>query len=153
MAEAAYDRVIRGGNVVDGSGGEPFQADVAVKDGLIAQVGKVTGRGAEEIDARGMIVTPGFVDVHTHYDGQATWDERLQPSSWHGITTVVQGNGSTSTEKWAAAKNPPIDCFYVYPTVSRDTTDVSDMVAGDEERLVGKLEFEFACIAKIHGQR
>lgn len=92
MAEAAYDLVIRGGTLVDGSGGEPFTADVAVADGLIVQVGRITGRGREEIDARGLVVTPGFVDVHTHYDGQATWDERLQPSSWHGITTVVQGN-------------------------------------------------------------
>lgn len=92
MAEAAWDLVIRGGTIVDGSGGEPFEADVAVTDGAIVAVGRLTGRGREEIDARGKIVTPGFVDVHTHYDGQATWDERLQPSSWHGVTTVVQGN-------------------------------------------------------------
>jgi len=92
MADAAWDLVIRGGTIVDGSGGEPFEANVAVADGVIAAVGRIPGRGREEIDARGMIVTPGFVDVHTHYDGQATWDERLQPSSWHGVTTVVQGN-------------------------------------------------------------
>ncbi len=92
MAEAAFDLVVRGGVVVDGSGGEPFEADVAIAGERITQVGTVSGHGIEEIDARGMIVTPGFVDVHTHYDGQATWDERLQPSSWHGITTVVQGN-------------------------------------------------------------
>ncbi|MDR3506341.1 MAG: amidohydrolase family protein [Caulobacteraceae bacterium] len=88
----AYDLVIRGGTVFDGSGAPGFEADVAVRDGLIAAVGKVAGRGAEEIDARGRIVTPGFVDVHTHYDGQATWDQRMQPSSWHGVTTVVMGN-------------------------------------------------------------
>lgn len=92
MPQAAYDLVIRGGTIVDGSGGEPFQGDVAVSHGLIVGVGRIAGRGAEEIDARGQIVTPGFVDVHTHYDGQATWDERMQPSSWHGVTTVVQGN-------------------------------------------------------------
>lgn len=92
MADAAWDLVIRGGTIVDGSGGEPFEADVAVADGTIAAIGRIAGRGREEIDARGKIVTPGFVDVHTHYDGQATWDERLQPSSWHGVTTVVQGN-------------------------------------------------------------
>jgi N-acyl-D-aspartate/D-glutamate deacylase len=92
MAEAAYDLVIRGGTIVDGSGGEPFEGDVAVAGGLIAGVGRIAGRGREEIDARGRVVTPGFVDVHTHYDGQATWDERMQPSSWHGVTTVVQGN-------------------------------------------------------------
>ena len=87
-----YDVVIRGGRVVDGTGGEPFVADVAVRDGRIAEVGIVCGRGREEIDAQGKIVTPGFVDIHTHYDGQATWDERMQPSSWHGVTTVVMGN-------------------------------------------------------------
>lgn len=92
MGEAAYDVVIRGGTVVDGSGGEPFAADVAVADGVIVGIGRIAGRGREEIDARGHLVTPGFVDVHTHYDGQATWDERMQPSSWHGVTTVVQGN-------------------------------------------------------------
>jgi N-acyl-D-aspartate/D-glutamate deacylase len=88
----AYDLVIRGGRVIDGSGAPAFDADVAIKDGLIAAVGKVAGKSAEEIDARGHIVTPGFVDIHTHYDGQATWDERMQPSSWHGVTTVVMGN-------------------------------------------------------------
>jgi N-acyl-D-aspartate/D-glutamate deacylase len=87
-----YDTVIRGGRVVDGTGGEPFVADVAVRDGKIAEVGIISGRGREEIDAQGMIVTPGFVDIHTHYDGQATWDGRMQPSSWHGVTTVVMGN-------------------------------------------------------------
>ncbi len=90
--ERAYDLVIRGGRVYDGSGGPARDADVAIKDGVIAAVGVVTGRGAEEIDARGKIVTPGFVDIHTHYDGQATWDQRMQPSSWHGVTTVVMGN-------------------------------------------------------------
>jgi N-acyl-D-aspartate/D-glutamate deacylase len=88
----AYDLVIRGGRVIDGSGDPAFEADVAVKDGKIAAVGVVAGAGAEEIDAKGRIVTPGFVDIHTHYDGQATWDGRMQPSSWHGVTTVVMGN-------------------------------------------------------------
>jgi N-acyl-D-aspartate/D-glutamate deacylase len=88
----AYDVVIRGGEVFDGSGAPGRGADVAVKDGIIAAVGEVAGAGDEEIDARGQIVAPGFVDVHTHYDGQATWDCRLQPSSWHGVTTVVMGN-------------------------------------------------------------
>lgn len=90
--ERAYDLVIRGGMLADGSGRPAFAADVAVKDGLIAAVGQVAGAGAEEIDARGKLVTPGFVDIHTHYDGQATWDQRMQPSSWHGVTTVVMGN-------------------------------------------------------------
>ncbi|MDB5475416.1 MAG: D-amino acid aminohydrolase [Phenylobacterium sp.] len=90
--ERAYDLVVRGGTVVDGAGGEPFEADVGVKDGVIAAVGKIAGAGAEEIDARGQIVIPGFVDIHTHYDGQATWDSHMQPSAWHGVTTVVMGN-------------------------------------------------------------
>jgi len=87
-----HDLVIRGGMVVDGTGAPAFEGDVALKDGAIAEVGRVAERGAEEIDAGGALVTPGFVDVHTHYDGQATWDSRLQPSSWHGVTTVVMGN-------------------------------------------------------------
>lgn len=89
---ARYDLVIRGGTVFDGSGGAPFESDVAVTAGRIAAVGTALGRGLEEIDARGMIVTPGFVDIHTHYDGQAIWDSRLTPSSWHGVTTAVMGN-------------------------------------------------------------
>jgi N-acyl-D-aspartate/D-glutamate deacylase len=89
---AEFDLIIRGGNVADGLGGALREADIAVKDGKIAAVGKVSGKGAEEIDAKGLLVTPGFVDIHTHYDGQATWDARMQPSSWHGVTTVVMGN-------------------------------------------------------------
>ena len=87
-----FDVVIRGGSIMDGNGGEPFVADVAVTAGKIAAVGKVGGAGAEEIDAGGLSVTPGFVDLHTHYDGQAMWDSHLAPSSWHGVTTVVMGN-------------------------------------------------------------
>ena len=88
----AYDLVIRGGLVVDGTGGEAFEADVGVEDGRIAAIGKGLGRGAEEIDAKGRLVTPGFVDIHTHYDGQAVWSDRLAPSSSHGVTTAVGGN-------------------------------------------------------------
>src|SRR5580765_7386770 len=87
-----YDLVIRRGTVVDGSGGEPFAADIAVRDGLIVAIGDIAGSGTEEIDAQGCIVTPGFVDIHTHYDGQVTWENRLSPSSGHGVTTVVMGN-------------------------------------------------------------
>jgi N-acyl-D-amino-acid deacylase len=87
-----YDLVIRNGLIVDGSGDEPFQADVAVKDGRIAAVGAIDGSGDEEIDASGRLVTPGFVDIHTHYDGQAIWSHQLNPSSSHGVTTVVIGN-------------------------------------------------------------
>lgn len=89
---AEYDLVVRGGTVADGTGGALVDADVGVKDGRIAAVGKSLKAGSEEIDARGLVVTPGFVDVHTHYDGQAVWDDRLQPSTQHGATTVVMGN-------------------------------------------------------------
>jgi N-acyl-D-amino-acid deacylase len=87
-----FDIVIRGGTVVDGSGGEPFVADVALLGRTIAEIGAIAGRGVEEIDATGQIVTPGFVDIHTHYDGQITWEHTLAPSSGHGVTTVVMGN-------------------------------------------------------------
>jgi N-acyl-D-aspartate/D-glutamate deacylase len=89
---AAYDLVIRNGTVVDGSGAAPIAADVAIAGGAIAAIGRVTGRGVEEIDAADKLVTPGFVDVHTHYDGQVTWDDCLAPSSVNGATTVVMGN-------------------------------------------------------------
>ena len=87
-----HDLVIRGGTIVDGTGAKPFQGDVAIDGGLISAIGKVDAPGREEIDATGKIVTPGFVDVHTHYDGQATWDAEMAPSSWHGVTTVIMGN-------------------------------------------------------------
>lgn len=87
-----YDLVIRGGTIVDGSGGVPRRGDVAVRGGVIAAVGAVHGVGRREIDAAGWLVTPGFVDLHTHYDGQAIWSERLNPSSSHGVTTAVIGN-------------------------------------------------------------
>lgn len=88
-----YDLIIRNGTIVDGLGGEPYVGDVAVKDGRIQAVGAVNGAASErEIDATGLLVTPGFVDLHTHYDGQSIWSERLTPSSAHGVTTVVMGN-------------------------------------------------------------
>ena len=87
-----YDLLIRGGTIVDGSGGAPFVADVAVSNGLIAEVGAIKGGAKEVVDAKGLIVTPGFVDLHTHYDGQSVWSKRLNPSSSHGVTTVVMGN-------------------------------------------------------------
>ena len=92
MADHLYDLVLRGSTVVDGTGAAPFVADVGVKNGLIAAVRPNLPAGASEIDATGKLVTPGFVDIHTHYDGQATWDNRLNPSSGHGVTTIVMGN-------------------------------------------------------------
>ena len=87
-----HDIVIRGGTVVDGTGGETFSADVGVKDGRIAEIGKIASKGAREIDADGLTVTPGFIDLHTHLDAQIGWDPDLTPISWHGVTTAMMGN-------------------------------------------------------------
>ncbi|MEE8042594.1 MAG: amidohydrolase family protein, partial [Pseudomonadales bacterium] len=87
-----HDLIIRNGTIVDGSGEPSFEGDIAVDGDKIVAAGKVEGKAKREIDASGHLVTPGWVDVHTHYDGQATWDSILAPSSWHGVTTVVMGN-------------------------------------------------------------
>ena len=88
-----YDLFVRNGQVIDGTGAPAVNADIAVADGKIAAMGRaLDGTATHEIDAAGMIVTPGFIDVHTHYDGQATWDSHLNPSSSLGTTTVVMGN-------------------------------------------------------------
>ena len=87
-----HDLVIRNGTIVDGTGRPGFDGDLAVDAGLVTAVHDVPGRGRREIDAAGLLVTPGWVDVHTHYDGQVTWDPLLAPSSWHGVTTLVMGN-------------------------------------------------------------
>src|SRR6516165_992819 len=86
------DLVIRGGTIADGRGGDLFEADVAIRDGRISEVGKISGKGRDEIDARGKLVAPGFVDIHTHYDGQVTWSHDITPSSQNGVTTAVMGN-------------------------------------------------------------
>src|SRR6267154_5824353 len=86
------DLVIRGGNIADGKGGDLYEADVAISGGRITEVGKVTAKGKEEIDAKGKLVTPGFVDVHTHYDGQVAWSQDITPSSQNGVTTAIMGN-------------------------------------------------------------
>jgi N-acyl-D-aspartate/D-glutamate deacylase len=87
-----HDLIIRGGTLVDGTGAKARSADIAISDGIITQVGSVQGEAAREIDATGLLVTPGWVDIHTHYDGQVTWDPLVSPSCWHGVTTVVMGN-------------------------------------------------------------
>ena len=87
-----YDSIVRNGTIIDGTGNPRFVADIAIKDGKIAKIGQITDPATNEIDAKGKLVTPGWVDIHTHYDGQATWDPLLAPSSWHGVTTVVMGN-------------------------------------------------------------
>ncbi len=87
-----HDIVIRGGTIVDGTGAAAFDGDIAIDGGEIAAVGGKAGPGRRVIDADGLLVTPGWVDVHTHYDGQATWDPILAPSSWQGVTTILFGN-------------------------------------------------------------
>jgi N-acyl-D-aspartate/D-glutamate deacylase len=87
-----HELIIRGGTLVDGTGAGPRTADVAIDDGRIADVGNLHGSATRTIEAEGLVVTPGWVDIHTHYDGQATWDSELAPSSWHGVTTLVMGN-------------------------------------------------------------
>lgn len=88
----SFDLIIRNGTLVDGTGNKSQIADIAIKDGLIAAIGDFNGKSNQEIDASNLVVTPGFVDIHTHYDGQAIWDSQLKPSSIHGVTTVVMGN-------------------------------------------------------------
>ena len=87
-----HDLVIRGGTIVDGSGLDSFTGDVAIDGDRLAQVGGRAGAGRREIDASGLVIAPGFIDPHTHYDAQIWWDEALTPSCYHGITTVVMGN-------------------------------------------------------------
>src|SRR5580698_4522541 len=87
-----HDLIIRGGTIADGSGGPLRHGDVAVDGALVTEVGAVDGTARREVDAQGLLVTPGWVDIHTHYDGQVTWDPEVSPSGWHGVTTVVMGN-------------------------------------------------------------
>ena len=90
------DLKISGGTIIDGTGRERFVGDVGVKDGRVTEIGKVGTRAHREIEADGAVVTPGFVDIHTHYDGQVSWDQDLAPSCLHGVTTVVMGNCGVS---------------------------------------------------------
>lgn len=92
MKNADFDLVVRHGKIADGSGAPAFEGDIAINNGVIVKMGSFAGHGREEIDARDQLVTPGFIDIHTHYDGQAIWDTQLAPSSWHGVTTVLMGN-------------------------------------------------------------
>src|SRR3546814_16169530 len=95
---AHFDLLIRNGTVVDGRGGAPFKGDVGIRDGLVVAVGDVEGTAEEEIDAAGCLVTPGFVDIHTHYDGQVTWEQGHDPSARHGGPTTMTGNCGVGIE-------------------------------------------------------
>ena len=87
-----YDLKIVGGSIVDGTGRERFRGDIGVRDGRIVAIGEISGKSEQTVDASGLIVAPGFVDIHTHYDAQIMWDRMLSISPWHGVTTVVMGN-------------------------------------------------------------
>ena len=112
-----YDLIIRNGTIIDGTGNDRYVADIAIKDGKIASVGEINEPADKEIDAEGKLVTPGWVDVHTHYDGQATWDPVLAPSSWHGVTTVVMGNCGVG---FAPVKPKDRDCLLYTSPSPRD---------------------------------
>src|SRR5258708_20038427 len=86
------DLIIRNGTIIDGTGRPSFEGDIAIDGKSIVEVGEVAGSARRELDAKGMLVTPGWVDIHTHYDGQASWDPLLAPSTWHGVATAVMGN-------------------------------------------------------------
>lgn len=92
MAQDLHDLVIRGGTIIDGTGGPARKANIAIDAGVISAVAASVGPGREEIDATGLLLTPGWVDIHSHYDGQATWDAHLSPAPWNGVTTTVMGN-------------------------------------------------------------
>ena len=87
-----HDIIIRGGNIIDGTGTAPFVGDIAIDDGLITAIGAVSGTGKQEIDAAGLAMTPGFIDIHTHLDAQIGWDPEMTPINWHGVTTALIGN-------------------------------------------------------------
>src|SRR3954462_15897080 len=99
-----HDVVVRGGTVVDGTGAPARTADVAIDDGLITEVGRIDEGGRRQLDAHGLLVTPGWAEIHTHYDRQVTWVPDVTPSSWHGVTTVVMDNcgGAVPTVKLMA---------------------------------------------------
>ena len=104
-----FDLVIRNATIVDGTGRPTFTGDLAVQDGKIAAVGEVSETGKKEIDAKGKLLTPGWVDVHSHMDGQATWDPLCSPAANHGITTLIMGNcGSGYSSNWTIAARPTL---------------------------------------------
>ena len=91
------DLLIKGGRIYDGHGGQPYDGDIAILDGKILKIGTFEGEATRVLNAEGLIVTPGFVDLHTHYDGQISWDDKLEPSVYHGVTSVTTTSGLPTT--------------------------------------------------------
>ena len=112
-----YDLVVRNGTVIDGTGAAPVQLDVAIDGGLITALAPRAGLARREVNAEGLLVTPGWVDIHTHYDGQATWDPAMTPSSWHGVTTTIFGNCGVGFAPVRPGSDSSRYCSY--PKVSR----------------------------------
>ena len=124
-----YDLLLKGGTIVDGTGAPAFRGDVGVTDGVIVEIGTLSGAAREVLDADGALVTPGFVDPHTHYDGQATWDHQLAPSCWHGVTTAILGNCGVGF----APVRPDRHDFLVQAVVVASQYD--DAAMGDDDRV------------------
>jgi len=112
------DTLIRGGTVVDGTGCEPYTADLGIRDGKIVAVGRLSEAARRTYDADGAHVMPGFIDIHTHYDGQASWDETFTPSIYHGVTTQVMGNCGVGGSNWPLFSERPSDPERLAPTYS-----------------------------------
>ena len=106
----AYDMLLKGGTIVDGTGAKRYAADVAINDGLIVEIGKPDASGAKRvIDASGLVIAPGVIDVHTHYDAQLCWDGVLETSAAHGVTTVIQGGQSSVTALTGSTEEEQFD--------------------------------------------
>ena len=135
-----HDIVIRGGTIIDGTGKSAFSGDVAIADGKISAVGGKQGPAKREIDANGLMVTPGWVDVHTHYDGQAMWDPLLAPSCWHGVTTVLFGNCGVGFA----------------PVKKHHRQGLMDLMEGVEEipepRAGGRADLGVGDLSRVHGR-
>src|SRR5579863_4781910 len=106
----SYDLLIKNGTVVDGTGAKPRRADVAIADGKVAEIGQVTDSAKKVIDASDLIVAPGFIDPHTHYDAQICWDPYITSSSWHGVTSVIMGNCGVGIAPCREAVRPDRYC-------------------------------------------
>src|ERR1700694_2089204 len=134
LAVADLELLVRGGTVVDGTGGPARTADVAVRDGKIVCIWRIDDPADEVIDADGLLVTPGFVDVHTHYDAQLHWDPTASPASWHGVTTLLTGNCG-----FTIAPSKPADLEWLVLMLSRGEGMSADALAAGGDFQGGSL--------------